>query len=209
MAHSNACMPPSDPPATAASRSMPSSSRNARSVAHHVGDGDDRKVRPVRLAGRRIDRRRARSCRGIRRAGWCETTKKRSVSNALPGPIMPSHQPSPFAARAVAILGAEAVARALRRRRFRDAGGVRVAAQRVADEDDVVARRGQGAVGFVGDADRDAASGRSRARAASANRGTASRPCRPSPRRSLTLTVAMRATSYAPSCRRLARHAVV
>ena len=27
-----------------------------------------------------------------------ETTKKWSVSNALPGPIIPSHQPSPLAA---------------------------------------------------------------------------------------------------------------
>jgi hypothetical protein len=32
IAHSNACIPPSEPPATAASRSMPSSARNARSV---------------------------------------------------------------------------------------------------------------------------------------------------------------------------------
>ena len=30
--HSNACMPPSEPPATAASRPIPSTSRNARSV---------------------------------------------------------------------------------------------------------------------------------------------------------------------------------
>ena len=27
---------------------------------------------------------------------FVETTKKRSVSNALPGPIIPSHQPSPL-----------------------------------------------------------------------------------------------------------------
>ena len=29
---------------------------------------------------------------------FVETTKYRSVSNALPGPIIPSHQPSPFPA---------------------------------------------------------------------------------------------------------------
>ena len=32
IAHSNACMPPRDPPATAARRAIPSSSRNARWV---------------------------------------------------------------------------------------------------------------------------------------------------------------------------------
>ena len=67
---------------------------------------------------------------------------------------MPSHQPSPLPLRAVAVVGAEAVARALRRRRLREAGGVRVAAQRVADQDDVVARRRERPVGLVGDADR-------------------------------------------------------
>ena len=85
---------------------------------------------------------------------FVETTKKRSVSNALPGPIMPSHQPSPLPAGAVAIVGGEAVAGALGRRRLREPGGVRVAAQRVADEDDVVAGRRERAVGFVGDTDR-------------------------------------------------------
>ena len=67
---------------------------------------------------------------------------------------MPSHQPRPRPAAAVAILGAEAVARALRRRRLRVAGRMRVAAQRMADENHVVARRRQRAVGLVGDADR-------------------------------------------------------
>ena len=44
---------------------------------------------------------------------FVETTKKRSVSNALPGPIIPSHQPRPLPARAVAVGGAEPVAGAL------------------------------------------------------------------------------------------------
>ena len=83
-----------------------------------------------------------------------ETTKKRSVSKALPGPIIPSHQPSPLPRRAVPVLGREPVAGALGGRRRGDAGRVGVAAERVADEDDVVARGGQGAVGLVRHPDR-------------------------------------------------------
>ncbi len=180
MAHSNACMPPSDPPATAARRWMPSSSRNARSRAHHIGDGDDRKIRPVRLAGRRIDQMTGPSCPRHPPSRFVDTTKKRSVSKALPGPIIPSHQPSPFAAVWSRSSAAEAVPRALLRRRFRDAGGVRVAAQRVAHEDDVVARRGKACRRFRTRCGWDAARGRSRAGAAWANRGTGFRPSRPS-----------------------------
>ena len=44
---------------------------------------------------------------------FVEITKYRSVSNALPGPIIPSHQPSPSPGRAVALLGPEAVTGAL------------------------------------------------------------------------------------------------
>ena len=85
-------MPPSEPPATAASRSIPSSVKNARCARTMsatvitgksepygrpvAGFGDDGPVVP-----RQPPRR------------FVLTTKKRSVSNALPGPIMPSHQP--------------------------------------------------------------------------------------------------------------------
>ena len=65
---------------------------------------------------------------------------------------VPPAEPLPLGA--VALFGAEAVARALRGRRRREAGRVRVAAQRVADEDHVVARRRERSVGLVGDADR-------------------------------------------------------
>ena len=98
IAHSNACIPPSEPPATAASRSMPSTSRNARSVrtmsatvitgksgpygAPVAGSADDGPVVPRQPPSRFVD-----------------TTKKRSVSNALPGPIIPSHQPSALPVR--------------------------------------------------------------------------------------------------------------
>ena len=81
------------------------------------------------------------------------TTKKRSVSNALPGPIMPSHQPRLRPRSCVALLGGEAVARARGRGRGRVACRVRVAGQRMTHEDHVVARGRERAVGFVGDAD--------------------------------------------------------
>src|ERR1700722_276913 len=95
--HSNACIPPSEPPATAASRSIPIASRNARSVRTMsatvmtgksgpygwpvAGSGDDGPVVPRQPPSRLV-----------------ATTKKLSVSNALPGPIIPSHQPSPLPA---------------------------------------------------------------------------------------------------------------
>jgi hypothetical protein len=62
--------------------------------------------------------------------------------------------PQSLPARAVAIFRGKSISRALGRRRSRKAGGVRVAAQRVAHKDDVVPRRSKGAVGFVGDTDR-------------------------------------------------------
>ena len=94
IAHSNACMPPSEPPATAASRSIPSASRNARSVrtmsATVITGKSDPYGRPVAGSiddGPVVPRQPP--------SRFVETTKKRSVSNALPGPIIPSHQPSP------------------------------------------------------------------------------------------------------------------
>ena len=85
---------------------------------------------------------------------FVETTKKWSVSNALPGPIIPSHQPSPLPAvpsRSSAANPSRVLSSVGRRR---GTGRVGVAAQRVADQDHVVALGGEGAVGLVGDADR-------------------------------------------------------
>src|SRR5204862_1368244 len=53
-----------------------------------------------------------------------------------------------------AVLGSEAVARARGGGRVRVTRGVRVAGECVAHEDDVVARRRERAVGFIGDANR-------------------------------------------------------
>ena len=146
-------MPPSEPPATAASRVIPSSFRNARSArtmsATVMTGKSDPYGRPVAGfvdEGPVVPRHPP--------SRFVLTTKNRSVSNALPGPIMPSHQPRPRPLLPSRSSAREAVPGALRRRRLREAGRVRVAAQRVADENDVVARRRQRPVGLVGDADR-------------------------------------------------------
>ena len=96
---------------------MPSTSRNARSVrtmsATVMTGKSDPYGRPVAGSiddGPVVPRQPP--------SRFVETTKKRSVSNALPGPIIPSHQPRPLPARAVAVLGREPVAGA------RPAGGV-------------------------------------------------------------------------------------
>ncbi len=96
--------PPSEPPATAASRAMPSSSRSARCA---------RTMSATVMTGK-SDAVRAGQSRGWSTIGpvvprqppsrFVLTTKKRWVSKALPGPIMPSHQPRPAAAAAVALL---------------------------------------------------------------------------------------------------------
>ena len=61
--------------------------------AHHVGDGDDRKIEAIGLAGLRIDRRRAGRAHAAAQT-FEQMTKKRSVSNGLPGPTIVSHQPA-------------------------------------------------------------------------------------------------------------------
>ena len=145
-------MPPSDPPATAASRVDPQLVQEGAFRADHVGDRNHRKVAPYgRPVAGSIDDGPVVPRQPPSRLVL--TTKKRSVSKALPGPIMPSHQPSPRPLRAVALFGAEPVARALGRRATREAGRVGVAAQRVADQDHVVTRGGQRAIGLVGDPD--------------------------------------------------------
>ncbi len=117
---------------------MPSTSRNARSVRTMsatvitgksgpyglpvAGSVDDGPVVPRQPPSR-----------------FVETTKKRSVSNALPGPIIPSHQPSPLPA-APSRSSAANPSRVLGfGRRLREARRVGVAAERVAHQDDVVA----------------------------------------------------------------------
>src|SRR5687768_8727812 len=87
-------MPPREPPATAASLVIPIASRNARSARTMSATVIVGKLDPY----------------GLPVAGFVDegpvvprqppsrlvlTTKKRSVSKALPGPIMPSHQPRP------------------------------------------------------------------------------------------------------------------
>ena len=177
-------MPPSDPPATAASRVDAELVEERALGAHHVGDGDDREVRPVGPAGRRVRSTTAPSCRGSRRAGWCR--RRRSGRCRTPCRGRSCRPTSRGRGRAVPSRSSarEAVAGALRRRRRREAGRVRVAAERVADQDDVVARRRQRAVGLVGDADRVQLPPAVERAAAPAGRGTASRPCRRSRRRS-------------------------
>ncbi len=49
--HDSACMPPSEPPITAAQRSMPSTSATRACASHPVLDRHDRKARAVRCAG--------------------------------------------------------------------------------------------------------------------------------------------------------------
>ena len=132
---------------------MPSTSRNARSVrtmsATVMTGKSDPYGRPVAGSiddGPVVPRQPP--------SRFVETTKNRSVSNALPGPIIPSHQPRPLPA----VRRRDPRPRTRRgcspRRRLREAGRVGVAAERVADQDDVVARRGQRAVGLVRDPDR-------------------------------------------------------
>ena len=120
---------------------------------HHVGDRDDRKVGPVgparcRVRGRR-SRRAAAASEQIRADDEEPVGVERlaGADHAVP----PAQAP---AAAGVALVGAEAVPGALRGRRRREAGRVGVAAQRVADQNDVVPRRRQRPVGLVGDADR-------------------------------------------------------
>src|SRR5712691_4899176 len=93
-AHSSACIPPSDPPLARKTRSMPSAVRNARcarTMSDTVMTGKSvaygRRVRGSTLFGpvepRQLPMR------------FVQITKYRSVSNALVGPIIPSHQPRP------------------------------------------------------------------------------------------------------------------
>ena len=148
---------------------------------HHVGDRDDGEVRPVRLAARRIDRRRAgrpatptEQVRGDDEVA-IGVERLAGADHAVP-------PAEPLAGGTVTIFVAEPVAGALLGRRLRETGRMRIAAQRVADKDHVVAvpatafRRSRRQPGS------DGARARSRAGAAREGRGTASRPCPPTRR---------------------------
>ena len=120
---------------------------------HHVGDRDHREVGAVRPARRGVDRRRpgrpAAAAEQVRGDDEVAVGVERLAGADHPVP------PAEALARvAVAIVGAEAVAAAAPAASVGVAGGVRVAAERVADEDRVVAPRRERPVGLVGDADR-------------------------------------------------------
>ena len=100
---------------------------------------------------------------------------------------MPSHQPRPRPLPASRSSARKPSLRARGDRRLREARRVGVSAQRVADQNDVVARRRQRAVGLVGDADRMQLASTVERERLREGRGTASRPCRRSPRRPSTL----------------------
>ena len=120
---------------------------------HHVRDRDDWKVGPVGPARCRVRRRRSRCAAAASQEIRADDEESVGVER-LAGADHAVPPAQAAAAAAVALLGAEAVPGALRGRRRREAGGVGVSAQRVADQDDVVARRRQRPIGLVGDADR-------------------------------------------------------
>ena len=120
---------------------------------HHVRDGDDRKVRSVRPAGRRVDGRRPRRAAASSQQIRADDEELVGVE----GLAGTDHAVPPAEAAAlagIALLGAKPVSRARHHGPGREAGGVRVPAERVAHEDDVVASRREPAVGLVGDAHR-------------------------------------------------------
>ena len=114
-------MPPSEPPATAASRAMPSSRQERALRAHHVGDRDHGEVRAVRPAGRGIERRRpGRAAAAAEQIGADDEVaigveRLAGADHAVP----PAEAAAAIgvAAVRVAILGGETVARAGRRGR--------------------------------------------------------------------------------------------
>ena len=120
---------------------------------HHVGDGDHGEVGAVRPARRRVERRRPRGPAAAAEQVRGDDEVPVGVER-LAGADHPVPPAERLTGRAVAVVGPEAVAGALLRGLGREAGGVRVAAERVADEDHVVALRRQRAVGLVRDTDR-------------------------------------------------------
>ena len=101
---------------------------------HHVGDGDDRKVEPERVAGLRVDRRRA----GGAHAAAEDIRADDEESVGVEGPAGTDHRFPPAGP-------------ACHRMKVRD---MLVCGQRVADEKGVRARRVEGAIGLIGDGER-------------------------------------------------------
>ena len=121
-AHCSACIPPSEPPIAACSRSTPSSREQRAVDAHEVADAEEREVEAVGLAGLRVDRRR---------------------------PGRPAAAAEQVRADDEEALGVDRLAGA--DQRVPPHRRLRVAGQRVADED---RRRARVAVGLVGHLDR-------------------------------------------------------
>ncbi len=119
--------------------------------AHHVGDGDHREVGSVRPSRLRVVGRRA----GRAAAAADEIRRDDEEAIGVEGLARPDHAVPPaetLAAAAVTLLGTEPVPRPFADGLCRHAGGVGVTAQGMTHENDVVARRRQLSIRFVGDA---------------------------------------------------------
>src|SRR6202042_531709 len=119
----------------------------------HVRHGDHREVRSVRPAGRRIDRRRPRRPAAAAEQVGGDDEEAIGVER-LTGADHPVPPAERLAGRAVAILGREPVAGAFFGGGLRETGRVSVAAERMADQDDVVTPGRQIPVGLVRHPDR-------------------------------------------------------
>ena len=146
-------MPPSEPPATAANRSIPSSSRNARSVLTMSATVITGKSRPYGLPVAGSSRRRSRGTAAAAEQvrGNDEVAVGVECFARADHPVPPAE---PLTGRPVAVVGCEAVAGALPCCLCREAGRVSVTAERVADQDHVVPPRRERPVGLVCHADR-------------------------------------------------------
>ena len=91
-AHCSACMPPSEPPTAACSRSHAEVAQQRAVHGDEVADGEQREVQAVRLAGRGVRSTTARSCPGSRRAGSRRSRRSGRCRPACRGRRACSHQ---------------------------------------------------------------------------------------------------------------------